>query len=125
MTVNVVLWIAQGLLAMVFAASGALKSTMGKERLLATGQTGVAFLSQPGIRVVAAGELLAVVGLILPWWTGTAPVLTPLAAVGLAIVMIGAAISHAKLGEPRNVAINALLFGVCVFVAAGRFADLA
>ena len=48
--------------------------------------------------------------------------LTPLAAVGLAVVMVGAISSHVKLHEPRNIALTSVLLLVCVFVAAGRFA---
>ncbi len=50
--------------------------------------------------------------------------LTPLAAVGLAVVMVGAAVAHTRLREPRNVAVNAVLFVLCLPVAAGRFAEL-
>lgn len=117
---NVVLWICQGVLAVVFAVSGTAKATMPKKRLLDSGQTGVVFLPQPAIRLVAVSELLAVVGLVLPGLTGVAPVLTPLAALGLAVVMVGAAVSHTRLREPRNVATNAVLFTLCLVVAIGR-----
>jgi len=50
--------------------------------------------------------------------------LTPLAAVGLCLVMVGAAGSHARLREPRNVAVNAVLFALAVTVAVARFGDL-
>jgi hypothetical protein len=121
---NITLWILQVLLAVVFLGSGAAKSTMSKPRLLATGQTGVAPFPVPVIRVVAVCELLAVAGLILPWATGIAAVLTPLAAVGLCAVMVGAAWSHASLHEPRNVAVNVVLFALALTVAIGRFATL-
>ncbi len=122
---NIALWIAQGLLAAVFGASGYAKSTQTKEKMIATGQTGVAPFSLPAIRVVAALELAAAVGLILPWATGIAPVLTPLAAVGLAVVMVGAAISHWSLREYTQVfAINSVVLMGCLFVAVARLADL-
>jgi uncharacterized membrane protein YphA (DoxX/SURF4 family) len=118
---NLTLWILQGVLAAVFVGSGLAKSTMSKERMLATGQTGVAPYPLPVIRLVAAAELLAAAGLLLPWATGVAPVLTPLAAVGLCLVMAGAAASHARLREPGSVAANALLFALALTVAIGRF----
>jgi hypothetical protein len=121
---NVALWILQGLLAVVFLGSGLAKSTMTKERMLATGQTGVAPFPLPVIRAVAFCELLAAVGLLLPWATGIGRFLTPLAAVGLCLVMVGAAGSHARLREPRNVAVNAVLFALAVTVAVARFGDL-
>jgi DoxX-like family len=122
---NIALWICQGVLALVFAISGSLKISQSKERMLATGQTGVVFFPLPAIRVIAALELLGVIGIILPWATGIAPVLTPLAAAGFALLMIGAATSHTKLREPRSVAANAVLFALAVFVAYGRFTELA
>ena len=118
---NVALWSAQIVLAFVFLVSGTCKSLWSKERLVASGQTGVQFFSPTAIRLIAASELVAVVGVTLPWLTGIAPVLTPLAACGLAVVMIGASVTHIKLREPKNVAITWVLLAVCVFVAAGRF----
>jgi uncharacterized membrane protein YphA (DoxX/SURF4 family) len=119
---NIALWCAQILLAAVFLGSGTVKSLWPKERLVASGQTGVQFFSQPAIRLIAASELLGAVGVILPWLTGIAPVLTPIAAIGLAVVMVGAAVTHARLREPQNVAVNTVLFAVCLFVAWGRLA---
>jgi len=122
---NVTLWILQVLLAAIFAGSGTSKISMSRQRLLDTGQTGIAVYPMPVVRFTAACELLAAVGVILPWATGIARVLTPLAAVGLCLVMIGAATAHAKLREPRNVAINAVLFAMALTVAVGRLNDLA
>ncbi|HEX6684660.1 MAG TPA: DoxX family protein [Candidatus Limnocylindrales bacterium] len=122
---NIALWIGQALLAAIFAGSGAFKISKSKQWLVENGQTGVAFFPTPAIRVIAALELLGVLGILLPWATGVAPVLTPLAAVGFALLMVGAAISHTKLREPRAVAINTVVFALAVFVAYGRFADLA
>lgn len=121
---NLTLWILQGVLAAVFAVSGLAKSTMSRERLLATGQTGIALFPMPVVRVTAVCELLAVLGLLLPWASGTARVLTPLAAAGLCVVMIGAASSHARLREPWTVAANGLLFAAALIVAIGRFGQL-
>jgi hypothetical protein len=121
---NVTLWIFQGFLAAVFAGSGWAKSTMSRERLAATGQTGTALFPMPVVRMTAFAELLAAAGLLLPWGTGIFRVLTPVAALGLCVVMIGAASSHARLREPRSVAANALLFGMALTVAVGRLAGL-
>jgi hypothetical protein len=83
--------------------------------------------------MTAFAELCAAVGLIAPQLTGIAPLLTPAAAIGLSIVMIGAFLSHSRLlradlragrgsREARNVAANVTIFALCVFVAAGRLA---
>jgi hypothetical protein len=122
---DIVLWILQGLLAVVFLGSGAAKISMSRQRLLDTGQTGIAVYPMPVVRFTALCELLAAAGLVLPWATGIARALTPLAAVGLCAVMVGAAVAHTKLREPRNVSINAVLFAAALTVAIGRFADLA
>lgn len=117
---NVALWSAQIILAAVFAASGTAKSTMPRQRLIETGQTGVALFPMPVVRFAAVMELLAAAGLILPGLADTAEFLTPLAAAGLCVVMIGAAWSHTRLHEARNVTINAFLFALALFVTVGR-----
>jgi uncharacterized membrane protein YphA (DoxX/SURF4 family) len=119
---DLALWIAQILLAAVFLGSGVAKSTMSRDRMLATGQTGIAVYPMPVVRFTAVAELLAAIGLILPAATGVAEVLTPVAALGLCVVMVGAASAHLRLHEHRNVAGNALLFSAALFVAVGRLA---
>lgn len=118
------LWIVSGLLAAVFLASGAAKSTQSRERLLATGQTGIAPFPMPVVRLTAICEIAAAIGLILPWLFDTARVLTPLAAIGLCAVMVGAALSHTSLREPKAVAANLVFLLLAAVVAAGRFAQL-
>ncbi|SEC31158.1 DoxX-like family protein [Amycolatopsis tolypomycina] len=124
---NVALWAGQVLLAAIFAVSGALKSTMSQQRMLETGQTGAAAYPLPVVRFAAICELLAAVGLILPLLLGIAPALTGWAAVGLAVVMVGAMAMHSRLAivqhkaaEWRNVGVNVVLLAVCIFVAVGR-----
>ncbi|WP_433527109.1 DoxX family protein [Nocardia pseudovaccinii] len=121
---NIALWIGQIVLAVVFTASGIAKATQSKEKLVEMGQTGVAVFPKPVVRLTAYAELLGVIGIIVPWWTGIAPVLTPLAAVGFAVVMIGAISSHIRLREPRNIAITTTILVIAVLVAIGRFAGL-
>lgn len=129
---NAPLWTVQILLAAVFLFSGSLKVSMPKDRLVASGQTGVAPFPPAVIKATAVCELLAVAGLLLPRLTGVAPVLTPVAAVGLVVVMLGAMAAHASLlradrtagrgsREAVSVAVNLVLLALCVFVAAGRF----
>ena len=121
---NVVLWIGQGLLAGLFLVSGVLKSTQTVEQMLATGQTAAKIVPLRYMRVAGVSELFGVLGLVLPWWTGIARALTPVAAVGFVILMVLAARVHARLREPRNVAGNLVILTVAALVAAGRFAGL-
>jgi hypothetical protein len=118
---NVALWIFQGLLAATFAFSGRAKSTRSKERLIATGQTGVAPFPLPLIRFTAYCELLGAIGVILPWLTHTAAFLTPVAAAGFAVIMVAAITSHARLKEPINVAVTTVILLLAVSVSVGRF----
>jgi hypothetical protein len=64
--------------------------------------------------------LLGAIGIIVPRLVGVAEFLTPAAAAGFAIVMVGAIGSHAYLHEPRNVAATMLILITAVTVAVGR-----
>lgn len=122
---NVVVWIVQGLLAVTFAGSGVAKSVMSKERMIGTGQTGVAPFPLPVIRIVAALEVVGAVGLIVPWATRIAPVLTPIAAAGLGVFMVGAAVSHWSLGEYKQVfGVNLVLFALLMLACVARTGQL-
>lgn len=122
---NAFLWILQVGLAALFLWSGVNKISLGRERLIASGQTGIAVYPMPVVRFTAGCELLAALGLIVPWATGIAPVLTPLAALGLCVVMVGAATAHARLREPRSVAANTVIFAAALTVTVPRLAELA
>jgi uncharacterized membrane protein YphA (DoxX/SURF4 family) len=122
--VNVVLWVGQGLLAVVFLVSGVQKSTQTTERMIATGQTAAKIVPLRIMRVAGVSELFGVLGVILPWLTGIARVLTPVAAGGFGLIMVMAAGVHSRLHEPRNVATNMVILTVAVTVSWGRFAGL-
>ena len=66
-------------------------------------------VSDPGVRTIGALEVLGALGLLLPALTGMATVLVPVAAVGLALVMVGAAATHWRRGELPMIGINAVL----------------
>jgi uncharacterized membrane protein YphA (DoxX/SURF4 family) len=117
---NALLWTLQGLLAAIFTVSGLAKISQPKARLIASGQTGVTPFPLPVIRITAFCELLGAIGILLPRLVGVAEFLTPAAAAGYAIVMVGAIASHAYLREPRNVAATVAIFIAAVTVAVGR-----
>ena len=71
--------------------------------------------------MIGLAEILGAIGLVLPAAVHVAPILVPLAAVGLALVMAGAAAVHARRKEAPMVAMNAVLLVLAVFVAWGRF----
>ena len=76
----------------------------------------------PGvIKTIGALELLAAIGLILPAALNIAPVLVPLAATGLAVIMIGAMVTHARRREFPMIAGNLVLLVLAALVMWGRF----
>ena len=117
---NIALWIVQGIVAAVFALSGSQKASRSRNALVASGQTGVQNLSVPFIRFIAWCELAGACGLVLPGLVHIAAWLTPLAAAGFVVIMIGAASIHSKLREPKNVAVNMILLALCASIVIGR-----
>lgn len=123
-TMNTLLWILQGFLALTFAYSGFMKSSQEREKLVSAGQTGVANLSYPIIRFIGISELLGAVGITVPWLTGILHILTPVSAVCFAAIMVMAMRIHYRRGEYRSVTLNVLLFAASVFVAYARFREI-
>ncbi len=117
---NVFLWILQGLLAAFFLLAGAMKVTQPKEKLVEQMDWAADF-SEGSIRVIGSLEVLGALGLIVPPLVGIAPILTPIAAVGLALLMISAAVVHYRRSEPQMIVRNVLLLIVAAVVAWGRF----
>ncbi len=117
---NVFLWILQVVLAAMFTMAGVLKTTQSREKLLPS-MPWVEDLATPTVRFIGTVELLAAVGVILPAALDVAPVLTPLAATGLALLMVLAAATHLRRREPSAIGINAVAFLIAVVVAWGRF----
>ncbi|WP_328869300.1 DoxX family protein [Streptomyces sp. NBC_00287] len=117
---NVFLWIVQAVLALMFAMAGVMKSTQPKAKL-AEKLPWVSDYSAGTVRFIGVVELAAALGLILPAATGIAPVLTPLAATGLAVVMVLAMVAHARRKEPQAIGFNAVLLILAALVAWGRF----
>lgn len=118
---NIVLWVIAGLLAALFLAAGLMKTTQSKEKLAASGMGWTEDFSSGAVKTIGGLELLAAIGLILPGALGIVPVLVPLAAVGLVLVMIGAAIIHVRREENQMIVINVVLLVLAAVVAWGRF----
>ncbi|MFF3574339.1 DoxX family protein [Nocardia jiangxiensis] len=121
---NIAVWIAQGLLAFVYLVAGGLKLVRSREQLAATGRLDwMKDNSDAVVRAVGAIEVLGALGVILPAATGIAPILTPIAAVGLVIVQIGALRVHLTRNERQPLPANVILLLLAAFVAIGRFAN--
>jgi uncharacterized membrane protein YphA (DoxX/SURF4 family) len=117
---NIALWSIAGLLAVAFLASGAMKLTQPKEKLAARGWGWVEDAGGGTVRTIGTLEVLAAVGLILPAALGIAPVLVPLAAVGLVLLMVGAIITHLRRHEAQVIVVNLAVIALAVLVAWGR-----
>lgn len=117
---NVVLWIVQAILAAMFALSGVAKAMQPKDKLAAK-YPWMRDVSQATVRFIGGAELLGAIGLILPAATGIAPVLTPIAGTGLAVMAALAVALHLRRKEPSGVTITAILFVLTALVAGGRF----
>jgi hypothetical protein len=118
---NVFLWIAAGLLAFAMLGAGAFKLSQPTPKLAASGQEWVEDFSDSSVKAIGAIELLAALGLILPAVLDIAPVLVPIAAAGVALLMTGAAITHARRGEYPNIGVNVVLGAPALTIAVFRF----
>jgi uncharacterized membrane protein YphA (DoxX/SURF4 family) len=118
---NLTLSIIAGLLAAVFLAAGVMKLTQPKEKLAASGMGWTEDFSPAAVKAIGTLEVLAAIGLILPALLDIVPVLVPLAAVGLLLLMIGAIIIHARRKESKMIVVNLVLLALAAVVVVGRF----
>jgi hypothetical protein len=114
--VNVTLWAVQGLLAALFLFAGAMKLLLPIEAL-----AGPMPLPGPFLRFIGVAEVLGAVGLILPWLLRIRPSLTPLAAVGLVIIMSGATAITVMGGAVAPALIPLVVGALAATVAYGRW----
>lgn len=120
---NIALWIIQILLALLFLFAGGTKLYYSPEALAAMGPPNQVHLPGLFIQFIGVCELLGALGLVLPGLLRTRPQLTPLAATGLLIIMIGAVVVTIA-GPGVGPAVPAAVIGLlCAFVAYGRRAQ--
>ena len=110
------LWIVQGLLAALFLFAGGVKLVLPLDQL-----TGPVPLPGLFVRFIAVAEALGALGLILPGLLGIRPGLTPLAAAGLVIIMIGATAINLAGGDVVSALISLGVGILAAFVAYGRW----
>ncbi len=113
---SVLLWSVQGLLALIFLFAGGTKLALPIEQLTQD----IAF---PGlfIRFIGVCEVLGALGLVLPGLSRMRPGLTPLAAAGLVIIMVGATTSTLAIGGGAGALFPAVVGLLAAFVAYGRW----
>ena len=117
---NIALWIIAGVLAAAFLASGAVKVAQPKDKLVASGTEFLEDFSPVSIKTIGLLEVLAAVGLVLPGALDIAPVLVPLAAIGLMVMVVVAAAVQLRRQETRAMAFNVIVVALVAFLAWGR-----
>jgi len=117
---NVLLWVLQALVALVFLFSGGTKLVMSVEKMKEMSPPNSIMLPGWFIKFIGVMEILGGLGLILPGLTKIRQGLTPLAAIGLLIIMIGAVVISI-MGPGMNAAIIPFVVGIlCAVIAYGR-----
>jgi hypothetical protein len=119
---NVTLWIVAGLLAAVFVAGGIGKLVIPKEKVV--GAPGGAWVQdfRPGsIKALGVIDVLAGIGLVVPAALGIVPVLVPLAATGVVLLMIGAVVVRIRHGGTEAIVFDLTYAALAAFVAVSRF----
>ena len=110
------LWVAQTLLALLFLFAGVMKLVLPLDQM-----TGPVELPGFFLRFIGVAETLGALGLILPGLLGIRPGLTPLAAAGLVVIMIGATVVTVAGGDVAMAGIPAVIGLLAAFVAYGRW----
>ena len=123
---NIAVWIASGLLAAAYLFVGGTKLLTSKERLAENPSMAAAAeaLSATSIKLIGGVEVTGALGLILPWLTGIAAILRPAAAVGLALLQVGAAVFHGRRAGYSKWLVNAVFLALAIFIAAARTAEV-
>ena len=118
---NTALWIATGLLAAVALFGGITKTFVPKDKLAAQpGGEWTRDASTSFVRTLGILEILAAIGLVLPAVLGVAPVMVAVTSVCWILLMLGAMITHGRLGQYGLVLLNTAYLALAVYIAWGR-----
>jgi DoxX-like family len=115
-TMNVALWVVQGLLAALFLFAGGAKLVLTLDQMAGP-------VALPGwfLRLLGVAEVLGALGLVLPGLLRIRPGLTPLASAGLVIIMIGATVVTLAGGMVAVALMNLVVALLAAFVAYSRW----
>ena len=117
---NITLWILQILLAAMFLMAGFMKLSQPIDEL-SKSLPWAAQVPEGLVRFIGAAEVLGALGLILPALLRIKPILTPIAALGIATVMLFAIFFHGSRGENSAIGMNVVLILIAALIAWGRF----
>ena len=110
----------QGILAVLFLSTGIAKGLTPKARLELK-MPWARDYSQSIIRIAGLCEILGAIGLVLPEGLNILPILTPIAAIGLILIMGLAARTHYKRKENKEIGVNAGLAFILLIIAVYHF----
>ena len=123
---DTVITVIQVLLALLFAVSGLIKLTQPYAKFVKLPAQDWANDFKPEIvRLIGVLEVSAAVGIIVPLLLHSLTPLTPLAGVGIALLMSGAMVTHLRRVEYPNMVGNLVWLGLALFVAYGRLVGFA
>lgn len=114
------IWIIKGILAALFGITGLLKLFLPKDKLIEKGMKGLVSIDDTQIKGIGVVELLGAIGILLPGLLNIYPILSGIAALGLALTMMVAARVHQKL--QLSIMPNIIIMLLCLFVAYKSFA---
>ncbi|MEK5035522.1 DoxX family protein [Paenibacillus sp. FSL R7-0302] len=116
---NIALWVVQVITAIGFVYSGGLKAFQYEKAKASWGW--VKDVPQALVVLIGLAELLGALGIILPYATKIAPVLTPIAATGLAVIVLCGALFHVSRKEYRELGVNIVFIALAVIIAVTRY----
>jgi hypothetical protein len=120
---NTIVWILQSILALFFIMPGIGKISSTREKHISDGHIKPDGNLIP-TRILGVLELLGCLGIILPWLTGIAPILTPITAVGYCLIMAAGIIVHTRKKEYKMVPMLLAIMVIASIVAYYRFVSL-
>jgi len=120
---NTTLWLIQGLLAAAFIMSGFGKISSSKQQHIADGHIKPGASVMP-LRILGILEWLGCIGIIVPWFTGIIPVLTPIAATCFCLIMLAGMFIHVQKKEYKMLPLLTLILVLAALVACFRFSQL-
>ena len=119
----IAVWIVSAITALLYIMAGGRKVTLATDKL-ADNFAFVRHTRVRGLRLIGAAEVLGGIGVVLPALTNIAPILTPIAASGLVLIMVLAIAYHLRFREYKFIPINLVLLVLPLFVAITRFAGV-
>lgn len=120
---NILLWVIQCLLALMFAMAGYGKISNTKQQHIADKHINAGDSVVP-IRILGVFEWLGCIGIIIPWLTSIFPILTPVSALCFCLIMIAGLVNHAMRREYKMLPLLATIFILSAVVAYCRYKQI-